>query len=304
MRYLHLKSPIALSVLLWLGMSGCSPTASMPSTPPKGIISLAPNLTETIYALGGGDRVIAVGNYDDWPPEIAAKPRAGGYLDPDLEKITRLNPELLVVPGQHPKVTEFAKLRGLRVLNVHMDNIETIDAGIRTLGEALGEGPRAEALVAQLKGQRKAVQEAVAGLPRPKVLIITQRQAHDLNTLYTSGGTSFVSEMVTLAGGDNIFADSAQTYFEASKETIVVRAPDVILEFHCGEKLDDTAQAAYRADWQALSGLPAVQQGRIHLVLASHGLRPGPRVVEIARLIALMLHPGVDLPLGNAPTSH
>jgi iron complex transport system substrate-binding protein len=292
------------AVVLLMALSACSPSSIAPSHSPKGIISLAPNLTETIYSLGGGDRVIAVGNFDDWPPEILTKPRAGGYLDPDLEKITLLNPELLVVPGQHPKVSEFAKLRGIQVLNVHMDSIATIDAGLRTIGEALGASARAEALVAQLQAQRAVVEKAVEGLPRPKVLIITQRQAHDLNTLYSSGGTSFVSEMVTLAGGENIYADTAQTYFEASKETVVVRAPDVILEFHCGEKLDETAQAAYRTDWKALSGLPAVQQGRIHLILEAHGLRPGPRVVEIARLIALMLHPGVDLALGSDAASH
>lgn len=279
-------------------LAGCAPEGGA-QAPPKGIVSLAPNLTETIYALGGGDRVVAVGNFDDWPPEIALKPRAGGYLDPDFEKITLLNPELLVVPGQHPKVSEFGKLRGLRVLNVHMDSIETIEAGIRTIGSALGATPAAEALVGRLAAQRAAVAEAVAGLPRPRVLIITQRPAHDLNTLYTAGSSSFVSEMVTLAGGENLYADQAQPYFEASKETIVARAPEVILEFHCGEQLDDAAQAAYRADWQALSGLPAVQTGRIHLVLEPHGLRPGPRVVEIARLIALALHPGLELPLGS-----
>lgn len=304
MRDLRPTFSAALSALLVLGLAGCAPAPAPPAALPKGIISLAPNLTETIYALGSGDQVIAVGNFDDWPPEIAGKPRAGGYLDPDLEKITRLNPALLVVPGQHPKVSEFAKLRGLTLLNVHMDNIATIDAGIRTIGEALGASERAEAIIATLAAERGAVRDAVAAFPRPKVLIVTQRQAHDLNTLYSSGVTSFVSEMVALAGGDNIYADSDQPYFEASKETVVVRAPDVILEFHCGEKLDDAAQAAYIADWQALSGLPAVQQGRIHLVLEPHGLRPGPRVVEIARLIARMLHPGVDLPLGSDSASH
>lgn len=291
MRFLGLIACLSLCALL----GACSRTPAPPAAPPKGIISLAPNLTETVYALGGGDRVVAVGNFDDWPPEVVSKPRAGGYLDPDLEKITLLNPELIIVPGQHPKVSEFARLRGLKLLNVHMDSFATIDAGIRTIGEALGAQPAAEDLVRRLAGQREVIQTAVAGPPRPKVLIITQRQSHDLNTLYTAGGGSFVSEVVALAGGENILADSAQTYFEASKETIVVRAPEIILEFHCGEALDETAQAQYRADWQTLPSLPAVQQGRISLVLEPHGLRPGPRILEIARLIAQVLHPGLEL---------
>lgn len=273
---------------------GCSgPGASAPAA--AGIVSLAPNLTETVYALGAGPQVLAVGKFDDWPPEVLAKPKAGGYLDPDLEKITLLNPALIIVPGQHPKVTEFAKLRGLRVLNVNMDSFATIDAGIRTIGAAVAAEAAAEELVARLDGQRAAVAAAVAGLPRPKVLLITQRQSHDLDTLYSAGGPSFVSEITALAGGENIFADQPQNYFEASKESVVLRAPDVIVEFHCGEKLDDAALAQYRADWQALATLPAVQQGRIEMILEPHGLRPGPRIIEIARRLAEALHPGVQI---------
>lgn len=288
---------VALCGFLLLPL-GCGNLETKTSPLASGLITLAPNLTETVFALGKGDDVRAIGNFDDWPPEALTRPRAGGYLDPDLEKITLLRPALLIVPGQHPKVSQFAKLQGIQVLNVHMDSFETIDAGIRSIGTALEATGRAEQLVAQLAGQREAVRAAVADLPRPKVLIITQRQAHDLSTLYTTGGTSFVSEVVALAGGDNIYADSSQAYFEASKETVVVRAPDVIVEFHCGESLDEAAQATYKADWQALSGLPAVVQGRIHLVLEPYGLRPGPRIVAIARKIALALHPGIEIPLG------
>lgn len=285
------------ALLLGLVAAGCNQDAPA-ALPPSGLVTLAPHLTETVFALGKGDEVRAIGNFDDWPPEALTRPRAGGYLDPDLEKITLLRPALLIVPGQHPKVSEFARLQGIRVLNVHMDSLATIDAGIEAIGAALSVPEVASQLVARLAGQREAVRAAVADLPRPRVLIITQRQSHDLNTLYTAGSSSFVSEIVALAGGDNLYADAPQPYLEASKETIVLRAPEVILEFHCGEKLDDAAQAAYRTDWQALSGLPAVAQGRIHLVLESHGLRPGPRVMEIARLIALALHPGIEIPLG------
>ena len=295
-----IPSTIRLALLCGtlFALSACENAPRGEATAPKGIITLAPHLTETVFALGKGTEISAIGKFDDWPPAALALPRAGGYLDPDLEKITLLHPALLIVPGQHPKVSEFARLQGIQVLNVHMDSFETIDAGIRTIGSALAAQGPAEQLVGQIAGQREAVRAAVAGLPRLKVLIVTQRQTHDLNTLYTTGGGSFVSEVVALAGGDNIYEDSKLAYLEASKETIAVRAPDVILEFHCGEVLDEVAQATYKADWQALSGLPAVVQGRIHLVLEPHGLRPGPRIMEIARRIALALHPGAEIPLG------
>ena len=258
-----------------------------------GIITMAPNLTETVFALGAGDRVIAVGDYCDYPSAVFKLPRAGGYLNPDLEKITLLQPGLLIVPGEHPQVSAYAAEQNLPVLNVHMDNFETIEAGIRTLGEALNRVDRAAELNAQIKAGRASLESKMASVERPSVLIITTRESHDLNSLYTAGKQSFVSELVELAGGRNLFGDEDKDYFEASKESVVTRAPEVILEFHCGTGLTESQTQAYYNDWQALSTLPAVKNGRIFFITISHGLRPGPRIIEVAERIATELHPEV-----------
>ncbi len=259
----------------------------------NGIITMSPNLTETVFALGAGSRVVAVGDYCDFPPDVFQLPKAGGYVDPDLEKITLLNPGLLVVPGEHPQVSAYAAEQNLPVLNVHMDNFETIEAGIRTLGEALDCTARAEKLIAEIDAGRAALQAQLQDVERPSVLIITTRESHDLNALYTVGNQSFVAELVELAGGRNLFDDEDKDYFEASKESVVARAPDVILEFHCGRGLTDNQKQAYYNDWQALSTLPAVRNGRIKFITISHGLRPGPRVIDVAERIARELHPEV-----------
>jgi iron complex transport system substrate-binding protein len=256
-----------------------------------GIISMSPNLTETIYALGQGDRLIARGAFDDFPPEALELPDAGGYLDPNLEKILQLAPELIVLPGQHPKVSEFARLNSIPVLNVHMDNLATIDQGIATLGEALRCEEEADVLRARLNAEVAALREAVAPLTRPKVFIVTTRQNNDLNTLNTSGGTSFVSEIVDLAGGENIYQDAQQPYLEASKETLVMRAPEVILEFQAGAELSEAQRADLTDDWNQLPALPAVRDRRIYVLTGSHTLRPGPRITEVAWEIARLLHP-------------
>jgi len=296
-----MRARIFLVMLLAAVFTACGSAPAPTAAPARaGVVSLAPHLTEVVFALGQGHRVTGVGRYDDWPPEIAALPRVGGYLDPDLEAITKLSPEVLLLPGQHKKVSEYAALQQIPVLNIHMDSFETIFAGIRALGDALGCAPEAEKLVAALETERKAIASAVAAFPRKKALIITRRDSHNLNTLYTTGGASFVSEIVALAGGDNIYADNAQPYFEASKETVVAAAPEAIVEFHAGENLDPAGQQAFIADWQALPTLPAVAEGRILLVLESHSLRPGPRVLEIARNIARALHPGLEIP--DAPS--
>ncbi len=264
--------------------------------PRKGIVTMAPHLTETVFALGQGSRVIAVGSFDDYPPETAALPRVGGYLDPNLEKISTLSPELLIVPGRNRKVTEYAEMKGLPLLNVNMDSLASIEAGIETIGKALNCAPEADALRARIRNELDAVRNAVKGLPRPKVLIITTRPDHTLNSLYTANRTSFVSELVDCAGGENVYADGPSNYFTASKETIVVRAPDVILEFHAGENLDESEQAKFTDDWRQLPSLPAVRNGRVHLIHESHALRPGPRVGEIARILARHIHPEATIP--------
>ncbi len=291
-----MKISINLSVaILAVCLQACSNPANPPA-PRKGIITMAPHLTETVFALGQGARVVAVGSFDDYPPEAAALPKAGGYVDPNLEKIASLSPELLILPGKHQKVTDFAALKSIPVLNVNMDSLASIDAGIATIGKALGCEREADALRARITSELDAVRKAVAGLPRPKVLIITMRTEHTLNNLYTANRTSFISEVVECAGGDNLFADAEMNYLKASKETVVVREPEVILELHAGEKLSESEQAQYIADWQQLPMLPAVQKGRIYLVLESYAARPGPRVAEIARIVAKDLHPEALLP--------
>lgn len=259
----------------------------------SGIITMAPNLTETVFALGAGDQVLAVGDFCDYPTAVFKLPKAGGYVDPDLEKITMLSPGLLIVPGEHPQVSAYASEQQLRVLNVHMDNFDTIEAGITTLGEALGRTSEATALNASIEAGRASLESKMQGVVRPKVLIITTRETHDLNSLYTVGNQSFVSELVALAGGDNVFGDEDQDYFEASKESVIARAPDVILEFHCGRGLTESQRQAYYNDWQPLSTVPAVKNSRIFFITISHGLRPGPRIIDVAETIARELHPEV-----------
>lgn len=266
------------------------------SLPRGGIVIIGPHITETVFALGQGHRVSAVDSFSDYPPEVQALPRIGGYIDPNLERLSLIGPDLLIVAGLYPKVMEFATPRKLPTLVVDMDSLSSIDDGIKTIGAALHCESEAERLRQSLRAQLDGVRKAVEGKLRPKVLIITGRSAHDLHSLQTAGGASFLSEIVTCAGGDNVYGDTAEPYFEASKETVVARAPDVVLEFHAGEDLNEKERAAFIADWRAMPTVPAVSAGRVYLVMESHAMRPGPRIGEIARHIATLLHPEVEWP--------
>jgi len=273
--------------------ASCSQESAAPQHQGKaGVVSLAPHLTEWVCALGAGGRLVAIGEFDDYPPETQSLPRVGGYINPNLEKITALAPAMIIVPGKHPKVSEYAALNRVPLLNIHMDNFATIASGLAQLGDALECPDKAQALLDKINHERAALERRFSGKVRPKVLLITYRHSHDLNTLYSVGGTSFLSELLHLAGGENIFAAESSPYFEASKESVETLAPEVILEFHAGENLSATQAEQFRKDWAAMPGLPAVANGRILIVGESHALRPGPRVMEVARMLAALLHAG------------
>ena len=281
------RAAITLGLLLALG---CGASKDPPPAQ-HGIISCSPNITETVFALGQGDRLVAVSSYCDYPPEVSSLPDIGTYLSPNFEQIALLTPEMLLLAGEHEKVATFAEMNNIRTVNAHMDNLATIESGIASVAEALGVPDRGTALWTEIDSELQAVRDHVADKPRPRVLVLTFRTDHDLNTLFTVGGQSFVSEMVDVAGGQNIFADSDATYFEASKESVVVLAPEVIIEFHAGQDLSEDEIAKYRSEWAALDSLPAVRNGRVHLFTESYGLRPGPRVALIAERFATWIHP-------------
>lgn len=272
---------------------------SQTASPNERIITFAPHITETVFALGKGKQVVAVSDFCDFPPAVEQLERVGGWHNPDLEKVTLLEPDLIIVQGEHAKVTELAKKRGFELLQVNMDSFETIREGILAIGARLNCSGAAEELVEGFDADLAAVREAVAGKSRKEVLILTGRQLHDMANFHTVGGTSFVSQLVSVAGGDNIYQEAEQPYIEASKETVVMRAPEAVIEFHAGEALSEEVRAQYVADWQQLPSLPAVQNGEIRLLTESHALRPGPRVPEIAAEIARLLYPGLDIRQGD-----
>ncbi|MCF6286976.1 MAG: ABC transporter substrate-binding protein, partial [Candidatus Hydrogenedentes bacterium] len=179
---------------------------------------------------------------------------------------------------------------------VHMDSLATIDIGIETIGLALNATRRAAQLRNEITTKLDAIRAAVAPFERPKVFIVMGRERGSLNSLQTVGGASFISELVDVAGGDNIYKNVDKAYLEASKETLLLRAPDVILESHAGSFFTKKQMDSRYADWRALGSLPAWKKGRIYFFTDSHMMRPGPRVPDVARQIARKLHFSAELP--------
>ena len=258
---------------------------------PKRVVSMGPNLTETIFALGRGDHVVGVTDFCIYPPEVRNLPKVGGYINPNLERLLALGPDLVIVRGKHEKVDRFCRSKAIPILHVHMDTLSSIYEGIIQLGSVFRKVERAQMLCEGIRHQLKAVSRDVSQYPRQKVFISLGRAPGSLANIYTAGGPSFMSEILKIAGGDNIFEDLKQSYPEVSKESLIRRAPEVIFEMRPGEGIPDSRRKQIREDWKALRGIPAIVNGRIHILTEDYLLIPGPRVGVATRFLAKTLHP-------------
>jgi len=294
---------LGLSFALQRGAMSARPTTEGRERPadgrlPQRVVTLAPSMTELVFALGAGDRVVAVGDFCFHPPEATARPRAGGEFNPNLEHVLALKPDLIVLQGEAEKVAAFARRYGIRVLRLPMDDLAQIYDSIATLGGALGARPEAERLVARLRLELATVAHRVAGRRRAKVFLCTGHRPGSLRALGSTGGHTFLSEILAVAGGDNILADVRIPYPMVAKEDLVGRAPDVILELRPpnapGDGLADATRRQLLADWQRLPSLPAVRDGRIHILTDDFLLIPGSRMGRLAERLAKALHPDAE----------
>lgn len=259
----------------------------------KRVITLAPSITETVFTLGLGDRVVGVTDFCTYPEEATQKERVGGWMNPNLEKITVLQPDLVIIQGQHEKVRAYCERRNIPLLSVDMDTMPGIFEGIREIAEALGCPSCGKRLSSKIRLELKEAQAAVADRPRLRVFLLLGRRPGSLTGLYTMGRGTFLTEVVEIAGGMSIFADVDQPYPQASKESLVQRAPEVILEMHPGETFTPEEIEKLKRDWSAMPSLPAVHTGRIYVMTEDFALIPGPRVGRLARRMASILHPDV-----------
>ena len=257
---------------------------------PRRIISIIPAVTEMLFALGVGDRVVAVGSFDRYPPAIEKLPRVGALIDPDLEQILSLRPDLVTVYGSQTDLRTQLERAKVPLFMYGHAGLADVTKTILDLGVRVGHPDRARELTRNIERALAHVRQRVSTLPRPRTLIVFGRESFTLRGIYGSGGYGFVHDMVTAAGGDNVFADLNQQAVQATTELILARRPEVILELRA-EPLTADDQAKELAAWKQLSSVPAVRSGRVHIIADARVVIPGPRVAEGTEIIARILHP-------------
>lgn len=263
----------------------------------NGVVSIGPNITEIVFALGANQQLKGISDFDDYPPETQNINRIGSYLSPNLEKITSLRPATIIVSGEIPQLKELSQQLGVQYHSVPMDTLQQIYDGITLIGEITHTSNKAKYLITEMKNNFQKLEEMTKNLDPVSTLLVVGREPRDLSSIQVAGGSSFLTEILRLAGGKNVFEDSAQNYFEISAEQVLSKAPEVIIEFRCGEDLTQKQLDALFLDWKALDSIPAIQKSRIYFILESYGMRPGPRICNIAQKIATLLHPEVELGL-------
>lgn len=282
------KKSLAVIVALWL-IFARGPSAA-PQTPaaPQRIISLIPSVTEMLFAIGAGPRVIGVGNFDRYPPEALTRTKVGGLIDPDIERIISLKPDLVVVYGTQTDLRTQMDRAHIPIYLYQHSGLADITATIRAIGARVGSERAGEELARRIEDDIAATRRRVAGKPRPRTLLVFGRDSETLRGIYASGGLGFLHDMLEVAGGANVFADVQRQSIQATSELILTRAPDVILEIGI-----DTASSKSRnlRAWDVLGSVPAVRAHRIYQVRGDEMMNPGPRVAQAIRRLAEALHP-------------
>jgi iron complex transport system substrate-binding protein len=289
------KSVIALLVVLATGLwASSSPCATFRDalgreipipTPPKRIIGLAPNLTEILYALGLGDRVVGVTNHCNYPPEVSLKPKVGSYIHLNVEKIISLSPDLVIgtVDGNERYILDLLEQAHIKVFFVNPRDVRQAIETIATVGLVCGLPERAQQISGQLTKRVNRVVEITSARERPLVFLqinIQPIMSVNRNTVHHN--------LIHVAGGENMTADEPITYPRISLEEVIRRKPEVIL-ISSMEREGRFEKA--RQDWLLWTSIPAVQKGRVHLIDSDLIDRPSPRVVGGLEIMSRLLHP-------------
>jgi len=258
-------------------------------THPERIISIIPSTTEMLFAMGAGPRVVGVGTFDRYPPEALTRAKVGGLIDPDVERIISLKPDLAIVYGTQSDLRAQLERARIPIFLYQHAGLADITSTIRELGARIGSPKESSDLADRIEAEIADIRRRVAGRPRPRTLLVFGRDAETLRGIYASGAVGFLHDMLDAAGGTNVFADVARQSIQTTSELAVARAPEVIVEIGV-----DTASASGRnlRAWESLASIPAVRNKRIYQLRGDGMMNPGPRISASVRRVAEVLHPG------------
>jgi iron complex transport system substrate-binding protein len=240
------------------------------------VISFAPSITETLFALGLGDRVVGVTRYCNYPPQVRSLPRVGGYTDPNFEMILSLKPDMVFLLKEHSSLSAFLQKNGIGMKVVDNENIDAILASFGIIGALFGRTREADSIAATIQS---AMCDTAKVKNRPRILLCIGRDnpgAGSVAKVYVAGPKSFYNTLIRYAGGTNAYSDSSFVYPSVSAEGIIRLAPDIVIDLMSSATA--LAPGTAKEDWKNLAMVPAVKNGLVFCPSDDYMTIPGPRI--------------------------
>ncbi len=260
------------------------------------IVSLAPSITEILFALDLGDSVVGVTRYARYPPAVLTRTKIGGYYDPGYEAIIALNPDLVIMLPEHEEPARYLGNLGLNLLVVNHRDISGILNSITAIGKVCGAEQKAMDIVRNLRGRIERIRHKTYGLNRPRVMISVGRNmgSGSLRDVYISGRGGFYDEMIRIAGGVNAYTGDI-AFPVISGEGIARMNPDVIIDMVPDLDQKGLDKTLIIKEWEKnLPDVDAVRNDRVYVFGEDYVVIPGPRLILIIEEMARAIHPELD----------
>ena len=256
------------------------------------VISMAPSITETLFAMGMGDRVAGVTRFCKFPKETANIAKVGGYMDTDYEAILTLKPDLVVLLNSHTEAEKKLKGMGIDTLKVGSTTINDIVLAFMKIGSRCGEIEVAQKESDFIKNNIAKMLTKTASLKKKTVLIAVGRQSESggVKDVFVAGKGGFYDRLIDIAGGTNIIKSDAAAFPKLQLEGIITLNPDIIIEIAVGKT---GKEEQLKKEWNTLSMLKAVKNHNVHIITEDHAAIPGPRLLKTAEDFLNIIHPEV-----------
>ena len=276
-----------ITLIIFLLLFQISPAAPGGEYPAR-ILSLSPSITEILYELGLGDRIIGVTDYCVFPEEAKYKPKVGGYLDTNYEAVILMDPELVIMPVEYGSEVEgIFDGAGIAHMTVDTSTVSGILDSVIRIGSRSGAGDEADGIVRRIREEISDLRKKAQDSPRRRVMIVVGRDAGSFDNLYIAGRDTFYGELLDILGCENVYSMKGMDYPAVSIEGVIRFNPEIIIEMLPGcpeEKKSDIVK-----EWGLLKEVEAVKRGKIYVFNADYACVPGPRFISILRDISEVL---------------
>ncbi len=254
------------------------------------VISFSPSITEVLFAIGAGNQVAAVTDFCTYPEEALKKPKIGGMLNSSAESIIALKPDLLIFQPGKSNVKQLAKNINIKYIEASFQDLKSIYKSIQDIGNVVGRVEEAQKLITDIKEKLASYQERLKTMKPKSTLLILGDSQDPLRDLYAVGKKTFLDELLTLSGGENVLDKTLSQYPKISREFIISRSPEVVI---IAGPNSEVAEKGFSSDlnaWRVLGSVRAVQNKNIHIISADYILIPGPRLVNIVDKFYQAIH--------------